>query len=99
MPKPLAAPQTGARAETAPAPLQASNVRPFTKVSARPLPEEIDEKEEDAEDEPRLGPVVERRDLVKGYEVEKGKFVPEPGTLALLGVAVAGLASLRRHKQ
>ena len=43
----------------------ASNVRPFTKVSARIEPE-IEEVEP---------VVVERRDMVKGYEFEKGKFV------------------------
>ena len=44
----------------------ASNVRPFTKVSARTIEPEIEE--------PSLV-VVERRDMVKGYEFEKGKFV------------------------
>ncbi|MGZ9030416.1 MAG: non-homologous end joining protein Ku [Burkholderiaceae bacterium] len=63
---------TGARVAT---PLQASNVRPFTKVSARLVREEIEETEEDEEDGPGEAAVVERRDLVKGYEVEKGKFV------------------------
>lgn len=43
-----------------------SNVRPFTKLSARTIEPEIEE----------LSPVVvERRDMVKGYEFEKGKFV------------------------
>lgn len=44
----------------------ASNVRPFTKVSARPIEPEIEEV---------TPAVVERRDMVKGYEFEKGKFV------------------------
>jgi len=44
----------------------ASNVRPFTKASARTIEPEIEE----------VTPlVVERRDMVKGYEFEKGKFV------------------------
>ena len=46
----------------------ASNVRPFTKVSARP----IDAEPEIEEPSPV---VVERSDMVKGYEFEKGKFV------------------------
>ena len=46
----------------------ASNVRPFTKVSARPIEPEPEIEEP--------GPVVvERSDMVKGYEFEKGKFV------------------------
>ena len=45
---------------------RASNVRPFTKVSARTIEPEIEEPSP---------VVVERRDMVKGYEFEKGKFV------------------------
>lgn len=66
---------TAARADAVSAPLQATNVRPFTKVSVRPLPEETEKRGGDEEDERGEAAVVERGDLVKGYEVEKGKFV------------------------
>ena len=46
------------------------NVRPFTKVSARPV-----EPEPEPEIEEPSPVVVERSDMVKGYEFEKGKFV------------------------
>ncbi|HVE89896.1 MAG TPA: Ku protein [Burkholderiaceae bacterium] len=47
-------------------PAPASNVRPFTKVSTRTIEPEVEE----------VAPVVvERSDMVKGYEFEKGKFV------------------------
>ena len=46
----------------------ASNVRPFTKVSARAI-----EPEPEVEEPSPV--VVERSDMVKGYEFEKGKFV------------------------
>ena len=48
----------------------ASNVRPFTKVSARAI-----EPEPEIEIEDPTPVVVERSDMVKGYEFEKGKFV------------------------
>jgi DNA end-binding protein Ku len=48
----------------------ASNVRPFTKVPARPI-----EPEPEPEIEEPTPVVVERSDMVKGYEFEKGKFV------------------------
>ena len=48
-----------------------SNVRPFTKVPHRVVEQEIDEP-----GQVELHPaVIERRDMVKGYEFEKGKFV------------------------
>ena len=48
----------------------ASNVRPFTKVSVRAV-----EPEPEIEIEDHTPVVVERSDMVKGYEFEKGKFV------------------------
>ena len=48
------------------APAQASNVRRFTKVSARISEPEIEEPSP---------VVVERSDMVKGYEFERGRFV------------------------
>ena len=57
----------------------ASNVRPFTKVSARPI-------EPEPEIEEPSPVVVERSDMVKGYEFEKGKFVFFTMLLLLFGV-------------
>ena len=48
----------------------ASNVRPFTKVSARAVEPQIEPEIEEP-----TAVVVERSDMVKGYEFEKGKFV------------------------
>ena len=53
-------------------PAPASNVRPFTKVSARAIEPESDPEPEIEEPTPV---VVQRSDMVKGYEFEKGKFV------------------------
>ena len=51
----------------------ASNVRPFTRAAQRIIEQEIDEPRQVTVEPSPV--VVERRDMVKGYEFEKGKFV------------------------